>query len=81
MGFEGLREYEQIGKINGDAVRGLQPKISIWTNGNNCEPNDGNGMKEIAGVCKMLPPLFKTLHVQTGMLPPAWIGTLPDKTS
>ncbi|KAK1366035.1 hypothetical protein POM88_041596 [Heracleum sosnowskyi] len=66
--------YQEIAKINGEAVRGLQPKISIWSNGEN--GGDGNGMKEIAGVYKMLPPLFKTVHEQTGMLPPAWMGTL-----
>ncbi|KAL1301119.1 hypothetical protein HN51_045757 [Arachis hypogaea] len=26
--------YQEIAKINGDAVRGLKPEISIWTNGN-----------------------------------------------
>ncbi|TKY74762.1 Flotillin protein 1 [Spatholobus suberectus] len=72
--------FQQIAKTNADAIRGLGPKISIWTNGG--EANDGNGsMKDIAGVYKMLPPLFKTVHEQTGMLPPAWMGTLPDKSS
>ena len=66
--------YQEIAKINSEAVRGLQPKISIWSNGENS--GEGNGMKEIAGVYKMLPPLFKTVHEQTGMLPPAWMGTL-----
>ncbi|KAI3687694.1 hypothetical protein L1987_81395 [Smallanthus sonchifolius] len=33
-------------KINGDAVRGLQPKISIWTGGNGGrEGSDGGAMK------------------------------------
>ncbi|WOH06380.1 hypothetical protein DCAR_0625806 [Daucus carota subsp. sativus] len=68
--------YQEIAKINSEAVRGLQPKISIWSNGENS--GDGNGMKEIAGVYKMLPPLFKTVHEQTGMLPPAWMGTLSN---
>ncbi|KAJ1413153.1 Band 7 domain [Sesbania bispinosa] len=75
-------EYEtKIAKINAEAIRGLEPKISIWTNGG--EITDGSGaigMKEVAGVYKMLPPLFKTVHEQTGMLPPAWMGTLPDKS-
>ncbi|TKY74764.1 Flotillin protein 1 [Spatholobus suberectus] len=72
--------FQQIAKTNADAIRGLQPKISIWTNGG--EANGGSGgMKDVAGVYKMLPPLFKTVHEQTGMLPPAWMGTLPDKNS
>ncbi|XWS59083.1 hypothetical protein CRYUN_Cryun08bG0091700 [Craigia yunnanensis] len=71
--------FQEIAKINAEAVRGLQPKISIWTNGG--EAMDGNGsnaMKEVAGVYRMLPPLFKTVHEQTGMLPPQWMGTLSD---
>ncbi|CAA3028693.1 Hypothetical predicted protein [Olea europaea subsp. europaea] len=74
--------FQEMAKINGEGVRGLQPKISIWTNGGG-EAADGAGgvnsaMKEIAGVYKMLPPLFKTVNEQTGMLPPAWLGTLAD---
>ncbi|KAK7311894.1 hypothetical protein RJT34_10350 [Clitoria ternatea] len=68
--------FQQIAKINADAIRGLEPKISIWSNSG----GDG-GIKDVANVYKMLPPLFKTVHEQTGMLPPAWMGTLPDKTS
>ncbi|MBA0858631.1 hypothetical protein Goshw_028995 [Gossypium schwendimanii] len=86
--YAALRDYlminggmlQEIAKINAEAVRGLQPKISIWTNGGG-EAIDGNGsnaMKEVAGVYRMLPPLFKTVHEQTGMLPPPWMGTLPD---
>ncbi|KAI3467985.1 hypothetical protein Pfo_024648 [Paulownia fortunei] len=69
--------YQEVAKINAEALRGLQPKISIWTSGS----QDGDGtsaMKEVAGVYKMLPPLFKTVHEQTGMLPPTWMGTLTD---
>lgn len=76
--------YQEIAKINGEAVRRLQPKISIWSNGSG-ESGDGSGsganaMKEVGGVYKMLPPLFKTVHEQTGMLPPAWMGSLTDTT-
>ncbi|XVF07178.1 hypothetical protein REPUB_Repub06bG0116200 [Reevesia pubescens] len=73
--------FQEIAKINAEAVRGLQPRISIWTNGTGGEAIDGNGsnaMKEVAGVYRMLPPLFKTVHEQTGMLPPQWMGTLSD---
>ncbi|KAJ6329968.1 hypothetical protein OIU76_008737 [Salix suchowensis] len=34
--------YREIAKINSDAVQGLQPKISIWTNGNGGVRNDGS---------------------------------------
>jgi len=75
--------FQEIAKINGDAMRGLQPKISIWTSGSGGEVVDASGigsnaMKEVAGVYKMLPPLFKTVHEQTGMQPPAWMGSLSD---
>ncbi|KAK9279373.1 hypothetical protein L1049_013052 [Liquidambar formosana] len=77
--------FQEIAKINAEAVRGLQPKISIWTNGSGGgEAMDGAGsgghgaMKEVAGVYRMLPPLFKTVHEQTGMLPPAWMGSITD---
>ncbi|XP_071708716.1 flotillin-like protein 1 [Rutidosis leptorrhynchoides] len=70
--------YQEIAKINGEAVKGLQPKISIWTGANSgaAEGGDGGAMKEVAGVYKMLPPLFNTVHEQTGMLPPTWMGNI-----
>ncbi|KAK2973337.1 hypothetical protein RJ640_015092 [Escallonia rubra] len=75
--------FQEIARINGEAVRGLQPKISIWSSGSGGEAVEGSGggcnaMKEVAGVYKMLPPLFKTVHEQTGMLPPAWMGSISD---
>ncbi|BFG18945.1 hypothetical protein CerSpe_052190 [Prunus speciosa] len=74
--------FQEIAKINAEAVRGLEPKISIWTNGGGESGDGGHGaMKEVAEVYKMLPPLFKTVHEQTGMLPPAWMGTLSDSHS
>ncbi|KAL6138981.1 hypothetical protein ACLB2K_064259 [Fragaria x ananassa] len=70
--------YQEVARINGEAVRGLEPKISIWTNGGEGGAGCGNAaMKEVAGVYKMLPPLFKTVQDQTGMLPPTWMGNLP----
>ncbi|PIN23141.1 Flotillin [Handroanthus impetiginosus] len=74
--------YQEVAKINAEAVRGLQPKISIWTNGSQESSGDGTGaLKEVAGVYKMLPPLFKTVHEQTGMLPPTWLGTLNESAN
>ncbi|KAL7188870.1 hypothetical protein ACSBR1_038682 [Camellia fascicularis] len=74
--YNALRDYlminggmfKEIAKINGEAVRGL-------------EGGDGGAMKEVAGVYRMLPPLFKTVHEQTGMLPLAWMGALPDSNN
>ncbi|KAL5578279.1 hypothetical protein UlMin_019978 [Ulmus minor] len=72
-----------IARTNAQAINGLQPKISIWSQGNGTggeheEAVNGGGMKDIAGVYKMLPPLLNTVHEQTGMLPPAWLGSLSD---
>lgn len=77
--------FQEIARINAEAVRGLQPKISIWTNGSGgadaavgggISGGGGSALKEVSGVYKMLPPLFSTVHEQTGMLPPSWMGTL-----
>ncbi|XP_028089435.1 flotillin-like protein 4 [Camellia sinensis] len=84
--YNALRDYlminvgmfQEIAKINGEAVRGLQPKISIWINDGGGEGGNGDAMKEVVGVYRMLPLLFKTVHEQTGMLPPPWMGALPD---
>ncbi|CAI0415241.1 unnamed protein product, partial [Linum tenue] len=85
--------FQAMARINAEAVRGMQPKLSIWTTddgmggggggGDGVSENggggggSGGGMKEIAGVYKMLPPLLQTVEDQTGMRPPAWLATLP----
>ncbi|KAH7866141.1 hypothetical protein Vadar_016141 [Vaccinium darrowii] len=73
--------FQEIAKINAEAVRGLQPKISVWSGANGGgEGGDAGKMNGVAGVYGMLPPLFQTVHEQTGMLPPAWLGTLPSSS-
>ncbi|CAE6120319.1 unnamed protein product [Arabidopsis arenosa] len=72
--------YQEIAKTNALAVRDLQPKISVWNHGGEQgiggAGGSGNAMKDIAGLYKMLPPVLDTVYQQTGMQPPAWIGTL-----
>ncbi|KAL1224252.1 Flotillin-like protein 2 [Cardamine amara subsp. amara] len=72
--------YQEIAKTNAIAIKDLQPKISVWNQGGEQGigggSGSGNGMKEIAGLYKMLPPVLDTVYEQTGMQPPAWIGTL-----
>ncbi|XP_075665347.1 flotillin-like protein 3 [Castanea sativa] len=72
--------YQDIARINAQAVNGMQPKISVWSNGKGSEDGANGAMKDVAGVYSMLPPLLKTVHEQTGMLPPAWLATLSDVT-
>ncbi|TVU30335.1 hypothetical protein EJB05_21950, partial [Eragrostis curvula] len=73
--------YQEMARINAGAVNGMQPKISIWTNGADggasSSGDAGGAMQGVAGVYKMPPPLLSTVHEQTGMLPPAWMGSLP----
>ncbi|KAM0837505.1 hypothetical protein ACQ4PT_025639 [Festuca glaucescens] len=74
--------YQDMARINADAIRGLEPKISVWSNGAAAGgEGDGGAMKEMAGVYRMLPPLLTTVNEQTGMLPPAWMGSLSGGTS
>ncbi|KAF6983500.1 hypothetical protein CFC21_001677 [Triticum aestivum] len=73
--------YTEMASINAGAVNGMQPKISIWSNGAGAdgatnagkEAAGGSALQQVAGVYKMLPPLLSTVHEQTGMLPPAWM--------
>ncbi|KAG5618694.1 hypothetical protein H5410_018518 [Solanum commersonii] len=54
------------------------PKISIWSGANGGESNGGeggSGLKDVAGLYRMLPPLLQTVHEQTGMQPLAWLAT------
>ncbi|KAM3355149.1 hypothetical protein ACQJBY_025747 [Aegilops geniculata] len=69
--------YAEMARINASAVNGLRPKISVWSNGDGGGEGEGGALQQVAGVYKMLPPLLETVHEQTGMLPPAWMGTLP----
>nr|CAD1836202.1 unnamed protein product [Ananas comosus var. bracteatus] len=45
--------YRDIAKINAEGIRGLQPKLSVWTNGSGGGEGegglDGGAMKEVAG--------------------------------
>ncbi|EHA8586542.1 putative Flotillin-like protein 1 [Cocos nucifera] len=76
--------YSEMARINAEAMKGLQPKISVWTNGGTETADRGqssNGaMQEVAGVYRMLPPLFETVQEQTGMLPPPWMGKLTNSS-
>jgi flotillin len=74
--------YAEMARVNAGAVSGMQPKISIWSNGDGAGNGQaapaGGALQQMAGLYKMLPPLLSTVHEQTGMLPPAWMGKLPE---
>ena len=78
------RVFQEMARVNADAIRGLQPKMSIWTGANGAgfmeggKGGGGSSLKDVADVYTMLPPLLKTVHEQTGMLPPSWLGKLAE---
>jgi flotillin len=68
--------YPELAKLNAEAIRGLNPKITVWQTG---ESKDGY-TKTIADVLKMVPPLMTTIHDQTGIKPPAWLMSSDSPT-
>ncbi|KAG6028552.1 hypothetical protein E4U40_000953 [Claviceps sp. LM458 group G5] len=68
--------YIELAKANAEAIRGLQPKISVWNTGG----GSGSGSNETGGdataamrnVYQMLPPLMTTIQEQTGITLPEW---------
>lgn len=69
--------YQELAKANADAIKGLNPKITVWT-------NDGNkAFDAISGLGKSIVPLIDTIHEQTGYkVLPDWLAKKEDdKTS
>ncbi|KAK6845394.1 SPFH domain/Band 7 family protein [Apiospora arundinis] len=67
--------YVELAKANAEAVRGLQPKISVWNTGAEAGSEQG-GQRDSAStmrnVYQMLPPLMTTINEQTGITLPEW---------
>ncbi|KAI0113692.1 hypothetical protein GGR51DRAFT_506262 [Nemania sp. FL0031] len=77
--------YIQLANANAAAVKGMQPKISVWTTGaqgGGSEDGKGTGQDSTAAmrnVYQLLPPLMSTIHDQTGITLPEWqFGKLPS---
>lgn len=68
--------YERLAEQNAKAIHGLQPKINVWTTGNE---SSETSMAPIQNLFKSLPPLFSTIQDQTGMTPPNWMANMPAK--
>lgn len=68
--------YEKLARANAEAIRGMEPKITVWNTGSSADT--GNAGKPIADILKMLPPLMTTVHDQTGVKPPNWLMQLAD---
>jgi flotillin len=71
--------YEKLAHANGNAIKGLQPKINVWNTGS----QGGDGMADpsapIRNLFQSLPPLLSTIHDQTGMAPPSWLAQMPQQ--
>jgi len=68
--------YETLSNTNAKAIQGLNPKITIWNTSGDAQGNSSY-TKSISDVMKAIPPLMTTIHDQTGIQPPSWLGQLP----
>ena len=59
--------YEKIAETSADAIRGLQPKITIWTH----DPQIANNT--ISNLGKSIIPMLDTIKDQTGYSLPDWM--------
>ncbi|TQV94364.1 hypothetical protein V2A60_002603 [Cordyceps javanica] len=70
--------YVELAKANAAAIRGLEPKISVWNTGNSGGGAAGSGAASadpadtMRNVYQMLPPLMTTINEQTGITLPEW---------
>ncbi len=68
--------YESLAKANAEAIRGLEPKITVWNTGGGGE-HGVDGGKAIRDIFQALPPLLSTINEQTGIAPPSWLAQMP----
>ena len=64
--------YEKLAATNAKAINGLQPKISVWSNGK----DEVDASAPLRNLYQNLPPLLQTVQEQTGIGPPAWLATM-----
>ncbi|PBP19554.1 flotillin domain-containing protein [Diplocarpon rosae] len=79
--------YTDLAQANANAVRGLNPKMTIWNTGSQAGGETGaaggqGGIDSIRNMYQMLPPLMSTINEQTGVTLPEWqFGKLAEKIS
>lgn len=80
--------YTDLAKANAEAVRGLNPKMTIWNTGaqagsdSHADSAGMGGMDSIRNMYQMLPPLMSTINEQTGIVLPEWqFGKLAGQIS
>ncbi|EEP75992.1 conserved hypothetical protein [Uncinocarpus reesii 1704] len=69
--------YVKLANANAGAIHGMEPKITVWNTG------AGDGSQDttapIRNIMQSLPPLFSTIHEQTGIAPPNWLVQMPNQ--
>ncbi|KAI8911574.1 hypothetical protein EDD86DRAFT_264072 [Gorgonomyces haynaldii] len=68
--------YQDLAKANAEAIKGLEPKITVWNTGSGEGQDAGKAIRDIF---QSLPPLLSTINEQTGIAPPQWMAQLPKK--
>jgi flotillin len=63
--------YKELAKENANAIKGLNPNITVWNTG---EQSNQSSMKPISNIFQSLPPLLSTIQEQTGISPPNWLA-------
>jgi flotillin len=76
--------YTDLARANADAVRGMNPKMTIWNTGAQAgsegESSGMGGMDSIRNMYQMLPPLMSTINEQAGITLPEWqFGKLAEQ--
>ncbi len=65
--------YEKLAQANAEAIKGLNPKITVWTG------DADKSMDTIKQLGKGLIPMLDTIHEQTGYKLPEWAITNDSK--
>lgn len=65
--------YQALAKENANAIKGLNPKITVWNQDGKAQSNP------IADIYKSLPPLIDTMREQTGIMPPTWLANIASE--
>ncbi|KAH6999773.1 hypothetical protein EDB80DRAFT_619236 [Ilyonectria destructans] len=63
--------YVELAKANATAIKGMEPKISVWNTGNQ-QGQGSDAADTMRNVYQMLPPLMTTINEQTGITLPEW---------
>lgn len=69
--------YQEMGRINAEAIKGLSPKISIWDTSSSSNGGSSSALEQMSNIYRTIPPLLTTVKDQTGVTPTPFLATLP----